>query len=41
MNTALASGQDIPNIEESLAVVEKVYETVRELQGELLLGGKG
>jgi hypothetical protein len=40
MNTAIASGQDIPNIEESLAVVEKVYEAVRELQGELLLGEK-
>jgi hypothetical protein len=38
MNTALASGQDIPNIEESLAVVEKVYEAVRQLQTELLLG---
>jgi hypothetical protein len=41
MNTAIAFGQDIPNIEESLAVVEKVYEAVRELQGELLLGAKG
>jgi hypothetical protein len=41
MNTAIASGQNIPNIEESLAVVEKVYEAVRQLQGELLLGGKG
>jgi hypothetical protein len=41
MNTAIASGQDIPNIEESLAVVEKVYEAVRELQTELLLGEKG
>ncbi|HEY9653387.1 MAG TPA: hypothetical protein V6C95_22190 [Coleofasciculaceae cyanobacterium] len=38
MNTAIASGQDIPNIEESLAVVEKVYETVRQLQWELLVG---
>jgi antitoxin component of RelBE/YafQ-DinJ toxin-antitoxin module len=38
MNTAVASGQDIPNIEESLAVVEKVYEAVRALQGELLFG---
>jgi hypothetical protein len=26
MNTAVASGQDIPNIKESLAVVEKVSE---------------
>jgi hypothetical protein len=33
MNTAVASGQDIPNIEESLAVVEKVYEAIRALQG--------
>lgn len=41
MNTAIVEGQDIPNIEESLAVVEKVYEAVRELQTELLLGGKG
>jgi hypothetical protein len=40
MNTAISSGQDIPNIEESLAVVEKVYEAVRELQTELLLSGK-
>lgn len=40
MNTAIASGQDIPNVEESLAVVEKVYETVKELQGQLLLGEK-
>ncbi len=39
MNRAVAEGQDIPNIEESLAVVEKVYEAVRALQGELLLGG--
>ena len=37
MNTAIASGQDIPNIEESLAVVEKVYEAVKELQGQLHL----
>jgi antitoxin component of RelBE/YafQ-DinJ toxin-antitoxin module len=40
MNTAIASGQDIPNIEESLAVVEKVYEAVRQLQTELLYDGK-
>jgi hypothetical protein len=40
MNTAISSGQDIPNIEESLAVVEKVYEAVRQLQTELLLGEK-
>ena len=38
MNRAVAAGQDIPNIEESLAVVEKVYEAVRALQGELLFG---
>jgi hypothetical protein len=36
MNTAVAEGQDIPNMEESLAVVEKVYEAVRALQGEVL-----
>jgi hypothetical protein len=36
MNTAIASGQNIPNLEESLAVVKKVYEAVRTLQGELL-----
>jgi hypothetical protein len=40
MNTAIAESQDIPNIEESLAVVEKVYEAVRQLQTELLLGEK-
>jgi hypothetical protein len=40
MNAALASGQNIPNVEESLAVVEKVHETVRELQRQLLLGEK-
>ena len=40
MNTAISSGQDIPNVEESLAVVEKVYEAVRQLQTELLLGEK-
>jgi hypothetical protein len=40
MNTAIAEGQDIPNIEESLAVVEKVYGAVRQLQTELLDGGK-
>jgi hypothetical protein len=38
MNTAVASGQDIPNLEESLAVVEKVYDAVRALLGELLFG---
>jgi hypothetical protein len=36
MNTAIASDQNIPNLEESLAVVKKVYEAVRTLQGELL-----
>jgi len=36
MNTALASGQFIPNVEESLAVVEEVYKAVKELQRELL-----
>lgn len=39
MNTALASGQDIPNLEESLEAVNKVYEAVRVLQGELLQWG--
>jgi hypothetical protein len=39
MNTAIASGQNIPNLEESLAVVQEVYEAVRALQGELLLEG--
>lgn len=39
MNTAVAEGQDIPNMEESLAVVEKVYEAVRALQGGLLREG--
>jgi len=38
MNAAVAEGQDIPNMEESLAVVGKVYEAVRALQGELLFG---
>ncbi len=38
MNTAVASGQDISNLEESLAVVEKVYDAVRALLGELLFG---
>jgi len=36
INTALASGQFIPNVEESLAVVEKVYKAVKELQREFL-----
>jgi len=36
MNTALASGQFIPNVDESLAVVQEVEKTVKELQRELL-----
>jgi hypothetical protein len=38
MNTAIASGQHIPNVEESLAEFQKAYEKVRELQGQLLVG---
>jgi antitoxin component of RelBE/YafQ-DinJ toxin-antitoxin module len=36
MNTSVASGQFIPNVEESLAVVQEVYKTVKELQREFL-----
>jgi hypothetical protein len=36
MNTAHASGQFIPNLKESLAVVEEVYKVVKELQRDLL-----
>jgi len=36
MNTALASGQFISNVDESLAVVQEVYKAVKELQRELL-----
>jgi hypothetical protein len=36
INTAIASGQNIPNLEESLAVVEEVYKAVKELQLQLL-----
>jgi hypothetical protein len=36
MNTSVASGQFISNVEESLAVVEQVYKTVKELQFQLL-----
>jgi len=36
MNTALASGQFISNVDESLAVVQEVEEAVKELQRELL-----
>jgi hypothetical protein len=39
MNRAVAEGQDIPNIDEAKEAVNKVYEAVRALQGELLLGG--
>jgi hypothetical protein len=37
MNTALASGQHIPNVEEALAVTKEVLGAVRSLQGELIL----
>ena len=36
MNTSVASGQFIPNVDESLAVVKEVYKAVKELQRELL-----
>lgn len=36
MNTALASGQYIPNASEALGVVEEVYQAVKKLQSELL-----
>ncbi len=36
MNTSVASGQFISNVEESLAVVQEVYKTVKELQFQLL-----
>ncbi len=36
MNTALASGQFIPNVDESLAVVQEVEKAVKELQLQLL-----
>ena len=36
MNTSVASGQFIPNVDESLAVVQEVEEAVKELQRELL-----
>ena len=35
MNTAIASGQHIPNVSEALSVVEEVYNTVKKLQLEL------
>ena len=38
MNRAVAEGQDIPNIDEAKEAVNKVYEAVRALQKELLLG---
>jgi hypothetical protein len=38
MNTAIASGQHIPNVEESLAVVEQVHELLKQIQLRLLLG---
>jgi hypothetical protein len=36
MNTALASGQFISNVDESLVVVQEVEKAVKELQRELL-----
>jgi hypothetical protein len=36
MNTSVASGQFIPNVDESLAVVQEVEKAVKELQRELL-----
>jgi hypothetical protein len=36
MNTSVASGQFIPNVDESLAVVKEVEKAVIELQRELL-----
>jgi hypothetical protein len=36
MNTSVASGQFIPNVDESLAVVQEVEKVVKELQRELL-----
>ncbi|MBE9128214.1 MULTISPECIES: plasmid mobilization protein [unclassified Coleofasciculus] len=36
MNTALASGQFIPNVEEALSVVEEVSSLVKQVQLELL-----
>ena len=35
MNTAIASGQHIPNVNEALTLVEEVYKAVRQLQLEL------
>ncbi len=35
MNSAIAEGQHIPNVNESLAVVEDVYKTLKKLQLEL------
>lgn len=36
MNTALASGQTIPNVEEALLLVTEVLKLVKQLQEELL-----
>ncbi|MCP2728256.1 plasmid mobilization protein [Limnofasciculus baicalensis] len=35
MNTAIASGQHIPNVSEAISVVSEVYKTVKKLQLEL------
>jgi hypothetical protein len=36
MNTALASGQFIPNVDESLATIQELYEVVKQLQLQIL-----
>jgi hypothetical protein len=36
INTSVASGQFIPNVDKSLAVVQEVYKAVKELQRECL-----
>ncbi|MBE9128704.1 MULTISPECIES: plasmid mobilization protein [unclassified Coleofasciculus] len=40
MNTALASGQFIPNVEEAITVVEEVSSLVKQVQLELLLNDR-
>jgi hypothetical protein len=36
MNTALASGQFIPNVDESLAIIQELYTAVKQLQLQIL-----
>ena len=36
MNTALASGQFIPNVDESLAITQELYKAVKQLQLQIL-----